>query len=124
MKEPQTKGENVRYNKTESEVIKQELYDFIKNHKHTKSQILKTTSTKKSQQEIKRRDKKHRTDDIVNSAEIKLDNLILSDPILYQGIQKIYRNHGVEIPSQHTIDKGEVITVKKMIIKEILNLES
>ena len=104
-----TKGENVRYDATERDNIIQELYDFLKESKKLKDVILEETNLPKANKLIDRYEK-------------AMDIEILGDAELYQGIQAIYRRHGVHIPTQHTIDKGECITVKKRLIKEQLNM--
>lgn len=107
-----TKGPNVRYEKKEGEQIKQEIYDFLKSFDSVGKASKMTYKVNSLQKKNK----------VVDEGERKINTLILSDPRLYQGIQKIYRNHGVDIPSQRTVDKGEVIVVKKTIVKE--NLET
>jgi hypothetical protein len=131
--EPRNKG-NTRYGKQIAETIKQEVYHFLKESKRLTSyfndlknetrrlELLSSSATKEAEKEggkklFKHQQEKHK---FINRYEIILDSLILDNPDLYQGIQRIYRNHGVDIPSQHVIDKGEVVEAKKTIIDEMI----
>lgn len=119
-----TEGKNKRYGKQEQDVIFDEVYQFLKDNKN--HELVNVFSLIKEDKEIldsqKHRDKnlnQSQIDVLTNTNEIRIDCAILNNVDLYQGIQKIYRNHGVEIPSQKTIDKGEVIDAKKRIIAEV-----
>jgi len=101
-----TKGNNKRYDRQEAKIIVDQIYNLFREHKR----VINLVSFPL--------DSKLKFEDQINAMEIKLDSLILSDPSIYQGIQKIYRDHGVDIPSQHTIDKGEVIDAKKKILND------
>ena len=104
-----TQGPNVRYDTAERDSIVRELYDFLGEDKVLREIAGKTNDLPYGKK-------------LLDRNEMNMDLEILDNAELYTGIQKIFRKHGVEIPSQHVVDKGEVIKVKKKLIKEQLNL--
>jgi|SRR5215217_7807572 len=119
-----TTGTNVNYGRDESDMLILEIADFLKAQPSIQTLLSNPiTLTQNDFKKMKILNKiTEQEQGQVDRNEREMDNLILSNPTLYQGIQQIYQRHNVTIPSQRTIDKAEVIDAKIKIIKEALEI--
>lgn len=122
--EGETKGTNVNYGKDESSMLILEIANFLKSNASIQTLLSNPLSLSKT--ELRKRKILNKLTEQqeaqIDRNDREIDSLILSNPVLYQGIQQIYARHGVNIPSQRTVDKNEVLDAKLMIIKEALEI--